>query len=170
MTIIVNTTVISNFASVGQLDMLHRLYNAIFISTDVYEEIQAGLSEGYSYYEGIEALVYPITMEGWIHLAGLEGDEELRLFAQIPIQLHAGEASCIAIASQRGWSFLSDDLAARKQARKLGIPISGTLGCLVLAVERDLCQLEDANRWLQQMVDLGFRSPLNDISSLLSPR
>lgn len=53
MTIIVNTTVISNFASVGQLDMLHRLYNTIFISTDVYEEIQAGLSEGYSYYEGV---------------------------------------------------------------------------------------------------------------------
>lgn len=170
MSIIVNTTVISNFASVGQLDILHRLYNRIFISTDVYEEIQMGLSEGYRYYEDVEMLVYPITKDGWIHLTSLEGDEELRLFAQIPTRLHAGEASCIAIASQRNWSFLSDDLAARNLARERGLSVSGTLGCLVLAVERDLCRLEDANRWLQQMIDRGFRSPLNDLSSLLPPR
>jgi predicted nucleic acid-binding protein len=54
MRVIVNTTVISNFASIGQLDVPRQLYGSLAMSTDVYDEIQAGLAEGYRFYEGIE--------------------------------------------------------------------------------------------------------------------
>jgi predicted nucleic acid-binding protein len=47
MSVIANTTVISNFASVNQLDLLRWLFGALYISTEVYAEIQAGLEEGY---------------------------------------------------------------------------------------------------------------------------
>ena len=32
MSVISNTTVLSNFASIGQLDLLHRLYEVLYIS------------------------------------------------------------------------------------------------------------------------------------------
>jgi hypothetical protein len=47
MSVIANTTVISNFASINQLDLLRRLFGALYISTEVYEEIRIGLEEGY---------------------------------------------------------------------------------------------------------------------------
>jgi predicted nucleic acid-binding protein len=49
MRVIVNTTVISNFASIGQLDVLRQLYGSLAMSTDVYDEIQAGLAEAGSF-------------------------------------------------------------------------------------------------------------------------
>ena len=36
MNVIANTTVISNFASVGRLEVLRQLLTEVFISTDVY--------------------------------------------------------------------------------------------------------------------------------------
>ena len=77
------------------------------------------------------------------------GEDELSLFSRFPSHLHRGEASCLAIAHNRSWLFLTDDKAARKAATNLGVLISGTLGCLVLGVERDLYTLEQANGWLR---------------------
>jgi predicted nucleic acid-binding protein len=127
MTIIANTTVLSNFASIGEIDFLHRLYRTLYISTHVYEEIQAGLNEGYRFYKGIEKLVYPLSEKGWIHLIGLDTAEEIRLFAEMPKQLHSGEASCLAIAGVRQWLFLSDDATARRIGIRRGVAVSGTI-------------------------------------------
>jgi predicted nucleic acid-binding protein len=65
------------------------------------------------------------------------------------VRLHQGEASCLAIARHRGWILLSDDRAARDEGIRLVIIVSGSVGCLVLAVERGLGTLEQANTWLQ---------------------
>jgi predicted nucleic acid-binding protein len=164
---IANTTVISNFASIGRLDLLRQLYGTLYISTEVYREIQVGLEEGYRYYQGIDRLIHPLAAEGWIRLTSVTEEQELRTFSALPQRLHYGEASCISIAQHRGWYFLSDDLAARRQAVQLGVHVSGSVGCLVLAVERDLCQPEQANDWLQQMVRQGYRSPVEDLTSLI---
>ncbi len=53
MSIIANTTVISNFACIGQSDLLRQLHREIYISAEVYEEIQAGLDEGYLFYTSV---------------------------------------------------------------------------------------------------------------------
>jgi predicted nucleic acid-binding protein len=127
------------------------------------------LDEGYAFFAGIDRLVYPLNDDGWIHLSGLSG-EELRLFSGLPARLHKGEAACIAIAKCRGWQFLSDDLEARKYARQLDVRVSGTVGCLVLAIERDRCSLDEANEWLHAMLQRGFRSPVLDLTPLLSKR
>lgn len=42
MSVISNPTVISNFASIGQLDVLRQLFGSLAISTEVYDEIQEG--------------------------------------------------------------------------------------------------------------------------------
>lgn len=168
MSVIANTTIISNFASIGRLELLWRLYSTLYISTEVYAEIQQGTAEGYTFYDGIGLVIYPFAEDGWIRLAGIAGDDELRLFSTLPAQLHPGEASCIAIACVRSWQFLSDDRAARQEARRLAVNVSGTVGCLALAVEKGLCDLTQANGWLRAMIQRGFRSPVFDLAPLLS--
>ena len=170
MSVITNTTVISNFACIDQLELLRQLYTPLYISTEVFGEIQDGLGEGYTFYAAIERLVYPLHQDGWLHLTGMSGDKELRIFSEMPPHLHAGESSCIAVAQNRGWLFLSDDLAARKNAKQRNIRISGTIGCLVLAVEHKLCDIAVANELLQQMVHQGFHSPVMDLIPLLRNR
>ncbi len=167
MTVISNTTVISNFASIGQLDLLRQLYRTLHISTEVYDEIQSGLEEGYRFYTDIDQHINPFTADGWIQLTNMANEQELQLFGKLLSRLHRGEASCLAIAQQRHWSLLTDDRAARNEALNLDIRVSGTLGCLVLMVERGLYTLEQANTWLTEMIQQGYWSPVTDLTGLV---
>lgn len=167
MSVISNTTVISNFASVGRLDLLQRLFPTLYISVEVLSEIQDGLNEGYTFYRDIERVIHPLSDEGWIQLTGMSGIEELHTYGTLPSRLHPGEASCVAIAIHRKWLFLSDDLAARNQARQKSVRISGTIGCLILAIEQSICEIVDANILLRRMIQQGFYSPVTDLIPLL---
>jgi predicted nucleic acid-binding protein len=93
-------------------------------------------------------------------------EAEIALFGELPSRLHRGEASCLVIARHRGWMLLTDDRAARDEGNGLGIMVAGSVGCLVLAVERGLCSLEQANIWFGEMIRQGYRSPVNDLTSL----
>jgi predicted nucleic acid-binding protein len=168
MIVIANTTIISNFAAVRRLDVLRNLLGQVYISTDVYAEIQDGLAQGCNFYADIDTHIYPFTPDGWLRLTALEGDEELRLFSQLPVALHRGEASSLAIAAHRGWAFLSDDARARRTAQELGLILSGTLGALIQAIEAKLLTLDQANVLLAEMIRAGYHSPYNNLSELLS--
>lgn len=167
MKVICNTTVISNFAAVDALDVLRKVVQEVHISTDVYAEIQDGLAEGCDFYEGLAEQVYPIVQSGWLRLTSFEGEEELRRYSQLPTALHRGEASSLAIAAARQWAFLTDDDRARKVARALGIPVSGTLGVLVAAVGAKVLSPGAADQVLTRMIEAGYRSPYQSIITLL---
>ena len=167
MRAIANTTVISNFARVGRIDLLRAVLANLYIPTEVYAEIQAGLEEGYAFLSQVEAAISPLFEDGWIVLVALEGDAEFSLFGQISDNLHPGEAACLTIAKQRDWLLLTDDQAARKLATKLGLELSGTLGILVQAVKTGLLALDEANTLLDQMIANGYRSPFATIDALL---
>ena len=167
MKAISNTTVISNLAAVGRLDLLHDLLGEVYISTDVYAEIQDGLAEGCDFYTDIESHVYPLSPNGWLHLTALSGDDELRLFGQLPPTLHRGEASCLAIAVQRGWAFLTDDARARNIAREHRVVLSGTLGVLTQAIRTGLLSMDEANQLLAQIIQAGYHSPCDNLAELL---
>lgn len=167
MNVISNTTVLANFAAIAALDSLRDLFSEVFLSTEVYQEIQRGLEEGYSFYSGIEKVLHPIKENGWLRLTSLNTEREVLIFSSLPGQLHAGEASCLAIAQQRSWIFLTDDKAARREADKRQVAVSGTLGCLVLGVERGLWSLDQANEKLGRIIVAGFFSPVKDLSGLV---
>jgi predicted nucleic acid-binding protein len=115
MKTLANTTILSNFAAVGRLDLLQQLHERLYIPNQVYEEILTGLEEGYAFYEGIESQLSPFAEDGWLELVSLQNREELALFQSLARQLHLGEAACLAIAQQRHWAFLTDDKQARKR-------------------------------------------------------
>ena len=167
MNIISNTTVISNFASVGRLDLLHQVFDEVYLSTEVYAEIQDGLAEGHVFYADIETHIHPLTPQGWLHLVALTDENEIRLFDQLLESLHRGEASSLAIAVQRGWAFFSDDARARQIGRELQVPVSGTLGVLLQAVRKHYLPLAEANALLDQMIRAGYRSPYTSLAELI---
>lgn len=166
MTILSNTTVLSNFASIDSLDLLRQLYQTLTIPVEVYEEIEVGLTEGYDFYEGIQQFIFPFEEHGWIQMTSLN-EEELRLFAELSLRLHPGERACLAMADKRGWWLLTDDRAARREASRRKIRVSGSIGCLVLAVERDIYSLTQANEALAAMIQQGYLSPVTDLTGLL---
>ncbi len=57
MSIISNTTVVSNLSRIGSLDLLRQLFGEVFISVEVYQEIRRGFEEGYTFYSGIDDIV-----------------------------------------------------------------------------------------------------------------
>jgi uncharacterized protein len=167
MSVISNTTTLSNFAAIDQLELLQKLYGRLFIPTAVYDEIRRGWDEGYPFCRDLIEQVYPFRNSGWIHLAHVKNEIEMRHLTAIPRKIHAGEAECLVIARHRGWLLLTDDRAARKIAVDWDITLSGTLGSLVLMVEKEICALDAANRHLSQMIRQGYRSFVTDLSVLL---
>jgi len=167
VSVVSNTTVLSNFASIGQLAVLRHLFGVVCVPTEVFAEIEDAQHEGYPFFADIEQQTYPLVETGWLHLISLD-ETELRLAATLSAGLHRGERSCIAIALQRNWLMLTDDRAARAEARLRQARFSGSIGCLVLAVERGLIPLAQANGWLEAMIAQGYYAPLTDLSLLIN--
>jgi len=165
---VANTTVISNFAAVGRLDLLQRIVKELHIPLEVYKEIKNGQAAGYTFYDDIEQFIMPFSSEGWLRLVTMD-ETELQLFAPLLSVLDHGEAACLAIAQNRGWGFLTDDRLARRQARAWNLPLSGTMGLLLLAVQDKLVTLDEGNDLLRQMMVVArYRAPHTDLRLILS--
>lgn len=93
-------------------------------------------------------------------------DQENHLFEQYLVRVNAGEASCLAVAGQRGGRILTDDRDARELASQLSIPVSGTLGILLRLVQMQTISLDKANECLRRMIGKGYRSPVGRLDDL----
>jgi predicted nucleic acid-binding protein len=162
-----NTTVVSNFAAVGRLDLLKQVHGRLYMPNQVYEEILDGLEEGYEFYTAIEGQINPLADTGWMELVSMSHDEEIRIFQALPRRLHHGEAACLAIAQHRTWAFLTDDKLARRFARSWGIVVSGTLGVLTQAARRQLLTADQVDKLLGDMIARGYRSPFDSLKPFL---
>ncbi|MBI2761350.1 MAG: hypothetical protein HYX51_08000 [Chloroflexi bacterium] len=168
MTVLADAVVVSNFAAAGRLELLRALFETIYLAVPVYREVQDGIAAGYGFLSQIGDHVDPDRPDGWLRLTDIEGTGEQTLRATMPRRLHDGEATSIAIAMSRGWRLLTDDRDARNFATRSGVAVSGTLGLLVLLVERKMLTLSSANDVLAEMIRrAGYRSPIADIGSLL---
>ncbi len=64
MKLLINSTVLSNFAAITRLPLLHSLYGTVHIAQAVYEEAQDGLEEGYTFLESMNTSSPFIRMGG----------------------------------------------------------------------------------------------------------
>lgn len=159
--------VLSNFALAEALGTLERLFRNRAVITDfVAAEILRGIQAGHPRLEGIPEAV----TAGWLKQTGLTADEERRLFGSLSRSLGLGEASSIAVAKGRGLVFASDDRVARAEAAALGVPLTGTLGILVMATRNGAYDLRTADVYLGRMVEAGFFSPVGSVGELIPKR
>lgn len=159
--VIFDTTVISNFAKAGQLELLRSMYPAnACCSGFVVAEVLRGFRQGHA---DLEPLV-TLLSAGWPRQEDLATPDERQLYASISVSLGDGESSCLALAARRGYVFACDDRLARSEAVRMGIPLTGTVGILIKAVRIGSIDLKKANKVLQRMVAAGFYAPVTRIT------
>ena len=126
--VISNTTPLLNFAQIGRLDLVYRLFGQVVIPAAVASELAA---------KPVlfpEAAKVPLCAD-IVHMVPADS----LLVGSLARQVHQGEAECLALAMEHpGALLLLDDLAAREIAGANRLHFTGTLGCLMMAKQRGL--------------------------------
>jgi predicted nucleic acid-binding protein len=156
MILLLDNTVLSNFALVDRIELLtNALGSQVATTPQVIAEFNEGVTRGR----------LPETKLDWLEVINLETEEET-LFQELLIRVNAGEAACLAVASRRNGRILTDDRDARKLAAQLQVPVSGTLGILLRLVQIGALKLSEANEILGRMISRGYRSPVQKLEEL----
>jgi len=125
--IVVNTSPWIALSTCGQVSLLEKLYDDIYIPIGVRDEIMAGGKEGIGVRELLES--------SWIKIEKVFDIEKIKLL----YELEQGEAEVIILAREKGINqVLIDEKVARLQAKILGLDVIGTLGLLLKAKKRGL--------------------------------
>jgi len=128
MTVVSNTSPLTNLAAIGQFDLLHRLYGEIVIPEGVWVELNA-FGKRWPGSDEVEAA-------SWIKRHPVRDQV---LVAALRRDLQRGEAECIALATELSASLiLLDEKEGRHTAQQLGLRVLGVVGILLAAKSKDM--------------------------------
>lgn len=132
--IISNTSCLIVLDNIRMLDVLKELYGKVFITEEVSKE-------------------FGKTVPDWIEVRKVSDNKYLKLMKNF---VDLGEASTIALAVESDdIVIILDDLKARKLAQKLNLKITGTIGVLIKARERNI--ITSTQEVLNKLRNEGFR-------------
>jgi predicted nucleic acid-binding protein len=141
--VIVDTTPVIALALVGHLGLLRSLYDRVVVPPAVRAELRAGRSH---HAGSVELKAAP-----WIETVALADPSRADLLSD----LDRGEAEVIALGQEtRSKLVIIDERLGRLHARRLGLPLTGTIGILLRAKENDL--LPAVRPILQRLRDGGI--------------
>jgi predicted nucleic acid-binding protein len=154
--VILDNTVLTNFALVGRADLVTHLWPATACTTPpVLDEFRSGAVSGL------------VPADAWADLNVITlTEEETVLAASFSTRLGSGERSCLAAAVCRHGLLATDDLDARRIAQQQNVSLTGTIGILILCVRRGYLSREEADRLLAEMIALGCYSPFDNLDQL----
>lgn len=142
MTIVSDTSTISNLYQIGLLTILYELFGEITITPAVRRELYV-LSEQSTHIEQLE----------WIKV---KSPENQKMIADLLKELELGEAESITLAiEEKAEYLLIDEYKGRKIAVYYGVNIVGVLGILIQAKKKGIIPLVGTN--LEKLVQIGFR-------------
>lgn len=137
--IVSNTSPIINLACIDRLDLLPTLFDEIAIPDAVFHEIAVAVPNAPG--------ASDVRMAPWIHRHPVV---DRPLVTSLRLELDPGEAEAIACAVETNAKFLLiDERRGRLVAQRLGLPVMGLIGALLLARKRGLIK--------------SIRSPLDDL-------
>ncbi len=132
--IVSDTSCLILLEKLGRMDILQSLFKTVSITTIVAEEFDKTLPDYFLIEDPVEKN-YQRILES---------------------SLDPGEASAIALALEKEGSLLIiDDRKARKEASQLKLNITGTIGVLIVALEKGY--INDMNVLLQEIENSNFR-------------
>ena len=134
--VVSNSSPLIAFQQIGRLELVHELVGPMIIPPAVSREIAPSVSR-----------------PDWIEVRGLAQPVASIV---LRVSLGAGESEAISLAIEtKARLLLLDDLAARRLALGLHLPIIGTLGLLLAAKRKGL--LETVKPSLDQLMACEFR-------------
>lgn len=126
-TAVVNASPLIFLSRGGHLSLLKRFYTKVLVPEQVSSEIHARGPD--------DATVMALSTAEWIEVANTE---------HIPAEIGAwglghGESAVVALAvAMPETEAIIDDLAGRRCASSLGVPVRGTLGLILRAKQQDI--------------------------------
>jgi predicted nucleic acid-binding protein len=121
--IVSNTTPLSNFLHLGQMEILKTIFKELHVPTAVHREIEAYFSGDLQWQRCLD--------EGFIIRTEVQTPTRIK---ELMLHLHMGEAEALCLCIENNAQLcLIDDRDARIIARLNNIPVSGTLGVLMKA-------------------------------------
>jgi predicted nucleic acid-binding protein len=137
MIIVSDTSPLSNLAIVGYLSLLQQIYNKVIIPQGVAEELKNASDE--------ENLIAEVLSLDWIEVVPAKNLELISILRNNH-NLDRGEAEAIASLAignalaleLNADELLIDERLGRREATRLGLPITGVLGILLVAKHRRL--------------------------------
>lgn len=141
--IVSNTSPLYYLHQLGCLAVLRDLFGSVHTTPQVVAELQAGRRQG---------LEIPKVSEiEWMVIR----DIAVPLFVELIPDLGRGEASVVALAIENpGSSVIIDDRLGREVAKAQQIPVTGTLGVLLLAKQSGV--LQAISPMISQLRQAGF--------------
>ena len=136
--ILLDNTVLSNFAHVERPDLLRLALPDAHVTPQVMSELENGVALGR----------LPDCDWQWLPTVELSPREREHL-ARLRLILDDGEAACIVVALERGATIFTDDRDARRYAHRRGLPVSGTLGVLSLLIDARHLTVAEADAYLK---------------------
>ena len=158
MTVLLDNTVFSTFSIIRRPDMVRVAFaEQVGTTEQAFGEMVGGSAIG----------TIPDCDWGWlVRIAIAAGEQgQFEVFCE---HLGEGEASCLAVAKERGYKLATDDKDACRLARQLGISLTGTIGILAILVKQGQIGLDEGERFLQEMVAAGYRSPLMTLKEVFA--
>ena len=139
---VINASPLIFLARGGHIDLLSRFYGKVLVPQQVAEEL---LVRGSS-----DPTVRAVQEREWLHVSDV---------GTIPPVVEAwglgpGESAVLALALATGDEAIIDDLAGRKCALSLGLPVRGTLGLVLLAKRRGI--VDEARPVMEDLIRGGM--------------
>lgn len=129
---VVDSTCLIGLENIGHLDLLPRLFESVHAPPEVEREFGSSPE--------------------WLKI---DRPSSLDLVRALKVTVDDGEAEAIALAVERQWRIVVDDLKARDLAQRMGLRIIGTVGLLVRAKRASL--IPWINPLLNALSENGFR-------------
>ncbi len=151
--VVADTSPLRYFVQIGQIDLLPRLFEKIFIPSVVSAELRHPSAP-----EAVRDWV--ISAPGWLEVSAVTAVDDPSLLV-----LDEGEKSAIALGLLLSADLiLIDDRRGAAIAREKGFEVTGTLGILDLAARRGMVDLTDA---LTRLRTTNFRARKQLFDALL---
>jgi predicted nucleic acid-binding protein len=158
--VFLDATVLSNYASTNSVGFLVHVLASPVVVPAVRDEIEQGVDLGHEYLtRAVETFDKGLPV----------GDAPPELGgAELRERLDPGETEALRGAAERGGTIATDDLAARRLATELDVPVTGSIGLLVLGIERERIDDETADEWIETWRDeRGYYAPVESVTELL---
>jgi len=140
MLVVSDATPLNVLVRVGVVEVLHALYERVVIPPAVERELSHSSTP-------TDVRQWILSRPAWLTVMRPRS-------AAAGVGPGSGEREAIALALELGADFLlADDKAARSEARRLGLHVTGTIGVLQLAAQRNLLHLPSS---LTRLVEIGF--------------
>ena len=154
---VLNTTVLSNFASIDQLWVVAGLADICTVPV-VREELEHGVDRHPYLQSALDILDDEIPVAT---ISETVANRE----SVVSSYLDPGEAQAFALADAHDGRLLTDDGDARSFAKEQGVTVVGSVGVLLAAIDAGKIDESTADEWLSTWIDdIGYYVPYRSIS------